>query len=258
MIELSVIVVGNNEMWHARTVQDLIDHTGEQTEIIAVLDGGVWPAEPIPKHPRVQVIYLPDTVGQREATNIGARLSKAKFVAKADGHCAFDDDFDTKMIDFFKEQGDNIVAVPVMRNLHAFNWKCYKCGSKWYQGPTPTRCMLQTDMKVEPNTKCDETRKFKRKMVWLPRKGTYSVAYCFDSGRPSKEKHNNEPPHFQYHAEYKTRPEYIEGKAKGCTETMSLQGSFFMSTLENYWKLKLSDGGVGSWGNQGIEVAGKM
>jgi len=35
---------------------------------------------------------------------------------------------------------------------------------------------------------------------------------------------------------------------------MSLQGSFFMTTRKNYWKLGLG-GDFGSWGNQGIQVA---
>ena len=46
-------------------------------------------------------------------------------------------------------------------------------------------------------------------------------------------------------------------KKTGFTETMSLQGSCFMATRKNYWKLKLCDESFGSWGNQGIEVACK-
>lgn len=41
------------------------------------------------------------------------------------------------------------------------------------------------------------------------------------------------------------------------TETMSLQGSCFMSTRELFWKLKLSEEELGNWGNQGIELACK-
>jgi len=42
---------------------------------------------------------------------------------------------------------------------------------------------------------------------------------------------------------------------KGYTESMSLQGSFFMATRHNYWKYQLCDEKAGSWGNQGIELA---
>jgi hypothetical protein len=43
----------------------------------------------------------------------------------------------------------------------------------------------------------------------------------------------------------------------GYTETMSLQGSCFMCSKEQYWRLKLSDEAMGNWGNQGIELAAK-
>jgi hypothetical protein len=44
---------------------------------------------------------------------------------------------------------------------------------------------------------------------------------------------------------------------KGITETMSLQGSCFMLTREKYWELGICDESLGSWGNQGIEIACK-
>jgi len=245
--ELSVIIPGNNEMFISQTIEDILKNKRGKTQIIAVLDGGKWADPPINQHPDVNVIFLPKTVGQRAATNVGVKLSRAKYIAKVDAHTAYDEGWDIKMLEFFKEYGDNIIAVPVMRNLHAFDWKCQRCGSRWYQGPAPTRCMKGEANRVTENPTCPETRHFKRKMVWQPRKGTWNQAYCFDS-----------EPHFQYFNEYKMRPEYLEGKAKGCTESMSLQGSFFMCTREKYWELKLSDESVGSWGNQGIELACKM
>lgn len=179
-------------MFHARTVQDLIDNTTERTEIIAVLDGGVWANPPIPFHSRVNVIYSPVTLGQRAATNLGVRLSKAKYVAKADAHCSFDKDFDVKMLEAFEKAGDNTIIVPIMRNLHAFSWKCYSCGFKKYQGPTPNGC-----------EKCGST-KVRRKMVWQPRRGTYSTSYSFDS-----------QPHFDYNPNLKMSELYKNGTIVG-------------------------------------------
>jgi hypothetical protein len=43
----------------------------------------------------------------------------------------------------------------------------------------------------------------------------------------------------------------------GFSETMSLQGSCFMTTRDRYIDLNLCDESLGSWGNQGIEVACK-
>lgn len=234
--DLTMVIPGNREMFHAKTVEDILAHKEAATEVIAVLDGGVWANPPIPTHKDVKVIYIPETIGQRAATNIGVRLSKAKYVAKADAHTAYDQGFDRKMLEFFKQQGDDITAVPIMRNLHAFDWKCYHCGWKMYQGPTPTAC-----------GKCGKSDKLRRKMVWEPRRGTYSTSYSFDF-----------EPHFQYFQEYKHRPEYEQGKKERmATETMSLQGSFFMATRQKYLELNLSDESVGSWGNQGIELACK-
>lgn len=234
-MKLSILIPARNEEFLVRTIEDILEHSEAETEVIAVLDGK-WAEPSIPQDPRVNVIYVPESVGQRAATNLAAKLAKGKYVAKVDAHCAFDQGFDRKMIEAFEKAGDNTIVVPVMKNLHAFDWKCYHCGWKKYQGPTPTEC-----------GDCKKTDRIKKKIIWQPRRGVNSTSYCFDS-----------EPHFQYFREYTKRPEYLEQLKTGLTETMSLQGSFFMSTRENYWKLKLSDEAFGSWGNQGIELACKM
>lgn len=234
-MKLSVVIPARNEEFLARTIQDILEHSEAETEVIAVLDGA-WATPEIPQHPRVNVIYVPESIGQIAATNLGARLAKGKYIAKVDAHCTFDQGWDRKMIEEFEKQEGHVVMVPIMRNLHAFDWKCMHCGWKKYQGPTPTEC-----------ANCKKTDRLKKKMVWKGKSNPQSVSYCFDS-----------EPHFQYFNEYKHRKEYQEQLKTGLTETMSLQGSFFMSTLEDFWRLKLSDEAMGSWGNQGIEVACKM
>jgi glycosyltransferase involved in cell wall biosynthesis len=229
--ELSIVIPARQEEFLARTIQDILENTSEKTEVIAVLDGA-WSNPPIPQHPRVNVIYLPESIGQRAATNIGVRLSKAKYVAKVDAHCAFDKDFDTKMLEGFKKNGDNVTMVPIMKNLHVYDWKCYKCGYKVYQD------------KINICPKDQST--MRKKMVWQPRRGVNSVSYSFDS-----------EPHFQYFEDYKHREPFLTDKKTGFTEVMSLQGSFFMATREKYWELELSGEDIGSWGNQGCEVACK-
>jgi hypothetical protein len=131
---------------------------------------------------------------------------------------------------------DDWTMVPTMRNLWAYDWKCYKCGWKKYQGPTPEIC---------PD--CGETKKIKRKMMWIGKLKPQSNSYCFD-----------QDPHFQYFNEYTKREEYKKMlEETGLTETMSLQGSCFMLTREKYWELNICDESIGSWGSQGIEVACK-
>lgn len=231
--ELSILIPSRNEMFLARTIQDILQNIEADTEVIAVLDG-VWADPPIPQHERVNLIYVPESIGQRAATNLACKLSKAKYVMKIDAHCAFDKGFDRKMIEGFKQTGDNVTTVPVMNNLHAFSWNCRDCNWKKYQGPTPEKC-----------ERCGGTN-LRKKMIWQSRSGVHSTSYCFDS-----------EPHFQYFEAWKHREPYLSDKNTGFTETMSLQGSCFMATREKYWELKLCEEELGNWGNQGIELACK-
>jgi hypothetical protein len=233
--DLSILIPSRNEMFLARTIQDILEHIEADTEVIALLDGQ-WAKPPIPQNERVNVIYVADPVGQRAATNLACKISKAKYVMKVDAHCAFDQGFDRKMIEAFGQTGEDVTMVPTMRNLWAFDWKCYKCGWTKYQGPTPTEC---------PN--CKDRSKVRHKMMWIGKERPQSNSYSFDA-----------EPHFQYFNDYCRRPEYKKDLEKnGITETMSLQGSCFMCTREKYWDWELSDEKLGNWGNQGIELACK-
>lgn len=220
--DLSILIPARNEEFLARTVEDIVANIEADTEVIVVLDGE-WANPPVPQHERVVVVYLPESIGQRAATNLAAKLSKAKYVMKVDAHCAFDKGFDRKLIDMMN---DDWTVVPTMRNLHAFDWVC-KCGVRRYQ---------------DTGSKCPCGLEAKKEMIWQPRKGTRNYSYCFDA-----------EPHFQYFRSFSERP---EGKGD-LTETMSLQGSAFMMTREKYWSLGICDEAFGSWGSQGIEVAVK-
>jgi glycosyltransferase involved in cell wall biosynthesis len=216
-----------------RTIEDILSNIEADTEVIAVLDGQ-WSEPPIPQHERVKVIYVPEAIGQRAATNLACKVAEGKYVMKIDAHCAFDKGFDRKMIEAFKETGDDVTMVPIMRNLHAYDWKCYSCGKKWYQANRPEVCDV-----------CQSNR-IKIKMVWVGKESPQSTSYCFDS-----------TPHFQYFNQYKSRPEYAKGKEQGLTESMSVQGSCFMLSRDKYWELDICDEKLGNWGSQGIEVACK-
>ena len=221
-------------MFLARTIEDILENMEADTEIIAVLDGE-WADPPVPMNKNVNIIYVPEAIGQRAATNLGAKLSKAKYVMKVDAHCSFEKGFDRKMIDFMDEHPDD-TCVPIMRNLWAYDWACYHnyCGWTKYQGPTPEKC-----------EKCGKSDKIRRKMMWVGKRNPSSVSYSFDA-----------EPHFQYFEAWKHKEPYItDRKERMCTETMSLQGSCFVVSRENYWEYEVCDEKAGSWGNQGIEVA---
>lgn len=227
--DLSVLIPARNEMFISNTVENVLKNIRGKTEVIVVLDGK-WAEPAIVDDPRLTIMYVPEAIGQRAATNQAARLSRAKYVMKLDAHCAMDEGFDVKMID---EMQDDITMIPMMYNLHAFDWVCYTCGNRIYQSPTPGEC-----------TVCKKDR-MAREIIWKPRLSKKSLYYRFDKTL-----------HFQYWGAYGERKE-----AQGdVVEILSAQGSCFMLTREKFWELKISDeelAGKSGWGQQGVEVAMK-
>jgi hypothetical protein len=221
--DLSILIPSRNEQFLARTIQDILENIEGNTEIIVGLDG-LWAEPPINDNPRVTIVHVSESIGQRAMTNQLCRLSDAKYIMKVDAHCAFDKGFDVKMMSVMH---DDWTMAPVMRNLHAFNWVCPD-GHIRYQGPSG------------PCTECG--KETVKDVVWIPKNNPQSSSYCFDP-----------EPHFQYFNEFKKRP---EGQGE-LTESMSLQGSCFMLTRAKYWELNICDEQFGSWGSQGIEVAVK-
>lgn len=220
-MDLSILIPARNEMFLARTIQDILEHSEADTEIIAVLDGQ-WADPPIPQHKKVTVLYFPKSIGQRAATNKAASIAKGRYIMKVDAHCSFAQGFDRILIE---DMQPDWTQVPVMRNLHAFDWVC-EDGHRRYQGKSGACevCGKPTTMDV----------------VWIAKENPQSTAYRFDKTL-----------HFQYWNEYKKQQKGDH------VETMSLQGSCWMVTREKYFDLELCDENHGSWGQQGVEVACK-
>lgn len=226
-MDLSVLIPSRNEMFLRRTVEDVLAHAKAETEVIVVLDGA-WAAPPLEANPRVTVVYHPESVGQRAATNEAARISTARYVMKLDAHCSLADGFDVALIEAAKELGEDVTQIPAQKNLHAFDWVC-GCGKRQYQGPTPTAC------------ECGSPS-WQREIVWKPRRGVTTTAWRFDADL-----------HFQYWGEYQNRP---DGRGD-FPETMSCLGACFFISRDRYWKLGGMDEGHGSWGQMGTEIGCK-
>lgn len=242
---LSILIPARNEQFVSNTVADILKNKRGKTEIIVGLDGA-WADPGIPDHPDVRIVYVSEPRGQRGMTNTLCRLSKAKYVAKTDAHVAFSEGFDVDLIDKIKDH-DDWTIIPTLKNLHAFDWKCNKCASRWFQGGKPKFCKKQAGKDnrspVVPNLDCDNTTDFERILVWKPNPlRPSSTSFRFDRTL-----------HFQYFNEFKKRP---EGQGD-VTESMSIQGSFFLLTRKKYWELNICDEAHGSWGQQGVEVACK-
>ncbi len=221
---LSLLIPARNEMFLKNTVEDILKNIRGDTEIIVILDG-VWASPPLEQNERVIISYHPTPIGQRAACNEAAKLARGKYVMKVDGHCSFDEGFDVKMVEAFKETGDNVTMVPNMRNLHVFDWVCVD-GHRRYQGGGGDckECSKPTTMNI----------------VWRAKRSPNSTSFCFDSTF-----------HFQYFGEYKAK------QIGDIVETMGLQGSCFMLTKEKWLELNICDESFGSWGNQGNEVSCK-
>lgn len=235
--DLSILIPARNEMFLAKTIEDILSNIEADTEIITVLDGE-WADPAIPQNDRVNVIYISKSIGQRAATNMACRLSQAKYVMKVDAHCKFDKGFDRKLIEVMQ---DDWTIAPAMYNLWAFDWVCPD-GHRRYQSPSgPCReCGKPTEMEITWRVDADKDSTARKE--WKGSKSPFNTSYCF-----------NMEPKFKYFREYRRRP---EGQGP-LSESMSLQGSCFMITREKYWDLNICDETLGSWGSQGIEVACK-
>jgi len=219
--ELSVIIPARNEEFLQKTIENVLENSKGDTEIIAILDG-YWPDPPLPDNPKVTIIHHTEPIGQRAATNEGARLSKAKFIMKLDAHCAVAEGFDVQLMKDCRRR--NWTLIPAMWNLHAFDWECQRCKKRYYQADRPETC-------------CD-VKEFEKVMVWKPRERRITTSWRFDSDL-----------HFQYWRGRKTRGKIFE--------TMCHIGAGWFLHREQYWKQDGLDEATGSWGQMGVETSCK-
>ena len=226
MPDVSVIIPGRCEQFFAKTVENVLENVRGDTEVIAVCDAS-WPDPPLKDHPKLKVIHSSSPLGQRGATNAGARLSTAKYIMKLDAHCAVDEGFDVKLM---ADCQPDWTLIPKMYNLHAFDWVCQGCCHRVYQGAKPEKC-----------AECGGTE-LEMQVVWLPRLNRLTVSWAFDKNLQ-----------FQYWNSHKRRPE-----AQGpLIETMSFIGACMFLERERFWALGGMDEGHGSWGQFGTEWACK-
>lgn len=226
MADLSVLIPARNEEWLARTVADVLEHAKADTEVIVVLDGA-WAAPALAHHPKVQVLYHAQPIGQRAATNLAARVSDARYVMKLDAHCSVAEGFDVALIEAAQELGPDVTQIPAQKNLWIYDVVC-ACGWRQYQGVVPPAC-----------PQCTRT-KLRREVVWKPKQGVHTTSWIFD-----------ETLHFQYDKAGQQR------QAGDLPEVMSSLGACFFMPRDRYWQLGGLDEGHGSWGNYGVEIACK-
>ena len=222
MRDLSVLIPARNELFLNNTIQDVVARSEADTEVIVVLDGA-WPVEPVPDNDRVILVHLSESIGQRAACNLAARISQAPYVMKLDAHCSVGPGFDRILLE---DMQPGWTMVPKMYNLHAFDWVCQACGERRYQSPSG------------PCKKCGGDTV--RDVVWKAKPNPETTAMRFD--RDLK---------FQYWSGYKHR------QHGDLVDTMSILGACFLMERDRWFDLDICDENHGGWGQQGTEVACK-
>lgn len=225
-MDLSVLIPARNEEWLGQTIADVLKHAEVDTEIVVVLDGA-WPDTPLAQHPKVQIVYVPEPIGQRAATNLAAKVARGRYVMKLDAHASMGQGFDRILIEAGDRLGPEVTQVPAQRNLHVFNRVC-SCGKVEYQGPMHHPCVV-----------CGKTE-WTKEVVWKPRGGTTTSNWTFDS-----------QPKFQYGG----AP--LQPEIDGIRDVMSALGACFFIRRDRYFDLGGFDEAGGFWGSYAIELACK-
>lgn len=115
---LSVLIPNRNSPFVNKTIQDVLEHSGVDTEVIVNVDEN-WP-DPVLDDKRV--VYIHPTVprGMRAGINAGLKQASGKYIMKTDDHCAFAPDFAKTIIETIQP---NWLVVPRRYSLDAEKWE---------------------------------------------------------------------------------------------------------------------------------------
>ena len=129
-MKLSVLIPSRSEIYLQNTIDDVLAHSNEETEVIVGLDG--WKPDTLKTNDRVKIFASSQVIGQRAMCNRLAELSDAKYLMKLDAHCALSPYFDTKMM---AQMEDDVTLIPALAPLNIKEWQIHpKILSKFYFG----------------------------------------------------------------------------------------------------------------------------
>lgn len=244
MIELSVIIPARNEEFLQRTIDAVLSASSDRTEVIAILDG-YWPETGIKDYPRVKLIHHEKSIGQRAATNEGARLSEAKYVMKCDAHCDFPKGFDIEMINTCKY---NWTMIPRMYTLDAFHWVCQDCKAEHEQGGPKSECPSCKGKSLKKEISWHRKMSKKTDYMWI--NDELRMKY-FDS--TSLAPYGGDITAMKGLCDHKNKP-WAQGEI---TDVMTCIGACWFMHRDRYWELDGMDEGHGGWGQMAVELSMK-
>jgi len=117
--KLSVVIPSYKDPLLHKTIDNLLEKSEGEIEIIPVLDG-YWPITPIKDDPRIKIVHLGGNVGMRRAINAGVLVSTGEYLMRVDEHQIFDKGFDRKILETIE---DNWIVTPRRYFLDAKKWE---------------------------------------------------------------------------------------------------------------------------------------
>lgn len=118
MSKTSVIIPSRDEIFLAKTIDDIYKNATGDFEVIAIIDGE-WPDPPLEDRPNLQVVKFGQPHGMRAGINAGANLATGEYLLKCDAHCAFAYGFDEVLK---ADCDDNWVVIPPRYSLNPDTW----------------------------------------------------------------------------------------------------------------------------------------
>lgn len=98
---------------------DILEKTEGEIEILPILDGYIPPDEELVADPRVKYIRLPQSIGMRNAINLGVEKAVGEYLMKFDAHCVMERGIDLKLA---ADCADNMVMIPRRYQLDDEKW----------------------------------------------------------------------------------------------------------------------------------------
>ncbi len=115
---LSVIIPNRNCQFTAKTIQDLLNKSVGDIEIIVNVDEK-WDNTLVDDE-RITYVHPATPRGMRNGINAGLSLAKGEYIMKTDDHCMFAPGFDKVLKDNSEE---NWLVIPRRYSLDAEDWK---------------------------------------------------------------------------------------------------------------------------------------
>lgn len=117
-MDLSVIIPHRNSPFINQTIQDVLNNSGVETEVIVNVDEN-WP-DPLLDDPRITYVHPATPKGLRYGVNAGVSLARGKYIMKTDDHCAFAPNYAKTIIETIQ---DNWLVIPRRYSLDAEKWE---------------------------------------------------------------------------------------------------------------------------------------